>query len=295
MRSLAEFVMRGRKEAILVALLGSLIPIFGGMIASTITGLVTLRKGAIEGLWVVAITALPSVGLAFWGKPSLLLYQVLYGTLLVWVLALVLREHRTWRGVLEAAAFLGILGVLAVHLYQPEIAQIWETRFTHLFQLMDMKRYTAQWSPTQLQSLISNMAKYATGTRAAFILLNGLSGLVLARWIQSQLYHPGGFREEFYTIQLGFPETSALILGGLAALANIQIIPDFLPVIVLPFLIAGLSLVHSWANQKKNAWFWIIGFYVLLILSFPYGLALLVLLALFDSGYHFRDRLTKLS
>lgn len=55
MRALAEFIMRGRPQACLVALVGVIVPLIG----PASVGLVTLRKGSFEGALVALWATLP--------------------------------------------------------------------------------------------------------------------------------------------------------------------------------------------------------------------------------------------
>ena len=60
MRGLAEFIMRGRWQALGIAILGSWSLLFGWISAAAIA-LVTLRKGTIAGGWLVLWALLPAV------------------------------------------------------------------------------------------------------------------------------------------------------------------------------------------------------------------------------------------
>ena len=59
MRGLAEFIMRGRWQALAVAVLGSGSLLFGWISAAAIA-LVTLRKGTASGGWLVLWAMLPA-------------------------------------------------------------------------------------------------------------------------------------------------------------------------------------------------------------------------------------------
>jgi hypothetical protein len=291
MRSLAEYVLRGRMQAVWVALLFTLIPLVGWMISVVIVGLVTLRKGALEGFWLVLWTAIPSVALAVWGQPSSLLYTVVYGSVLVWILAIVLRERQSWHAVLQVGAVLGALGVLVVHITQPHIVLWWEVQFNQLFQQIDAARYPIDLAPEQLKMIAETMAKYATGVEAVFIVLSGMCSLIVSRWVQAWLFNPGGFRQEFYRIHFGKVEAGVLLLCVLASIAGVGLASDWVPVIAFPFLLAGVSLIHSVVGVSRRPWFWIIGFYVALIILSPYSLFILLTLAFVDSWLNFRNRL----
>jgi hypothetical protein len=60
MRGLAEFIMRGRWQALGIAVLGSGSLLFGWISAAAIA-LVTLRKGTASGGWLVLWALLPAV------------------------------------------------------------------------------------------------------------------------------------------------------------------------------------------------------------------------------------------
>jgi uncharacterized protein YybS (DUF2232 family) len=66
-----------------------------------------------------------------------------------------------------------------------------------------------------------------------------------------------------------------------------------LPVILLPFIVAGLSLLHAMMANKKGANALLAGTYCLLFLLFPYVAGLLALLGFADSCYDFRRRIVR--
>ena len=60
----ASYVMRGRRQAVIVGLLFTILPLFG-WVSNVIVSLVTLRKGAKEGAIVLLWIILPAVVVAF--------------------------------------------------------------------------------------------------------------------------------------------------------------------------------------------------------------------------------------
>jgi hypothetical protein len=103
MRALAGFVMRGRREALLVAVVASVVPMFF-WVGSAAVGLLTLRRGALEGGFVALWALLPCLVLAHFGDvvPAVALFGI-------WVVTLVLRETRSWTLTLLAVSALGLL------------------------------------------------------------------------------------------------------------------------------------------------------------------------------------------
>ena len=67
MRGLAEFIMRGRWQALGVAVLGSGSLLFGWISAAAIA-LVTLRKGTASGGWLVLWALFGGLGCLFWSS-----------------------------------------------------------------------------------------------------------------------------------------------------------------------------------------------------------------------------------
>ena len=117
--------------------------------------------------------------------------------------------------------------------------------------------------------------------QVAVLLLGNLFSLLVARWAQALLYHPDGLRQELYNIRLGVVAVAVLGLIVLGSMGGVAAAIDSLPVILLIFVVAGLSLVHAFfaaINQKL----WLVVFYGLLVVLFPYMIGLLVILALLD-------------
>ena len=65
MRALAEFLMRGPKQAVIVAVIAAALPLMFWLSAAVLT-LVTLRKGVGEGVNVLVWALLPAI--AWWIK-----------------------------------------------------------------------------------------------------------------------------------------------------------------------------------------------------------------------------------
>jgi hypothetical protein len=67
MRALAEYVMRGRREATLVSTMAVVLPMFFWL-GAAVVGLVTLRKGVREGAFVMLWALLPAAVVAYFGE-----------------------------------------------------------------------------------------------------------------------------------------------------------------------------------------------------------------------------------
>lgn len=281
----ASYVMRGRQQAIIIGLLFTMLPLLG-WVSNVIIALVTLRKGAKEGGIVLLWVILPVVVIAALGNPWIALYNIVGGSLFSFLLALILRQTQSWQKVLEAGMWLGLLVVFVVHLVRPDINAVWLKQLGHYAVLLkDQLNFTV--NTDQLQFF----TKFATGFQVAFLWLGVLINLMLARGLQSMLYNPGRLSPELEAVRLSKWDGLVLLVIVVASLQKIAMAQDALPVVLLTFLLAGLSVLHA-VIRRRNGFFkgWFLVFYCLLIVFFPYIAALLVLVALADSYLDFRHR-----
>lgn len=289
MRGLFEYVMRGRKQAILMIVLFNLIP-FLGWLSDVIVALVTLRKGAKEGFLVLMWAVLPSIVFAVIGHPQFWFYNVVGGSLMVYLSAITLRNTNSWATVLCYAMLLGIVGVIAVHIYNPDIAADWAKQLSNYVQWLK-----GQWSTTldfkRMETAVPLFAKFGTGLQIIFILVSDLVSLLVARWGQSLLYNPNALQPELLNIRLGYIAIGTLVLLVLGSTSGIAVAIDSMPLVLMSFSLAGLSLLHGAITLTKASKAWLFGFYGLWVLLFPYLTMLLVFAALMDCKWNFRHRL----
>jgi Predicted membrane protein (DUF2232) len=283
----ASYVMRGRRQAVVVGLLFTILPLFG-WVSNVIVSLVTLRKGAKEGAIVLLWIILPAVVVASIGNRLIILYGIIGGSLFTYVLALVLRQTQSWKAVLTASLLLGLLAVLLVHAWIPNITQVWINQFDH-YALLVKNQFNVVVDTSRLQFF----AKFATGFQVAFITLSVLINLILARGFQSMLYNPGQLRPELKTVRLSLWEVLILLVIGLLSFLGIAIAQDAISVVGLIFVLAGLSAIHALADLRNVANKWIFLFYVLLVVFFPYVAAALIIFAVIDSVFNLRYRLKR--
>src|SRR5690554_4719040 len=103
MRTLAEYVMHGRRQAILVVLLCGFFPMLY-FVSAAVVALVNLRKGWYEGFLVLLWSLLPAAVLWTMGdlSPAILMTGCM-------ALALMLRQDGSWARIVLAAVALGLL------------------------------------------------------------------------------------------------------------------------------------------------------------------------------------------
>jgi hypothetical protein len=280
--------MRGRLQAIVAGLIFAVIPLLG-WVSNVIISLVTLRKGAKEGIIVLLWVILPAVLIAGLGNPWIALYDIVGGSLFGYLLACILRQTQSWKRVLEVGMIVGLIVVLLAHLLIPDVRAWWLNQLSHYAVLLK----------DQVNLIVSTdrlefFAKFATGFQVAFLWLGVLINLVLARGLQSMLYNPSQLRPELEAVHLQKWDALILLAVLIASLQKISWAQDALPIVLLAFILAGLSVVHAIVHARGGffkGWFLI--FYGLLIIFFPYVAALLVIVAFADSCLDFRQRLLR--
>lgn len=287
---LATYIMRGRWQAITAACALAFLSLFMppiSIVSSAAVALVTLRRGAYEGLTVFA-SALATIG-ALGVLMGSVQFALLYGAVLwlpIWCIAVLLRTGRQLSLAIESAILLGAIGIIGFHLYKPDAVGMWQNLLT-------------QMAPdnTSLEAMQPNLeaiAHYMTGIVAAGTVFGWIFALFLARWWQAELYNPGGFRAEYLSLStsprlaLGsiiLVSIAAFTSGGISELAwNLSIL-----VFVL-YTFVGTAVIHSLLAPLSQSRYLIIGFYVTLFLI-PHLLIPVATVGVSDAWLKLRQKL----
>jgi uncharacterized protein YybS (DUF2232 family) len=290
-RILADFIMRGRTQAIIVASTLALLslkfpPI--SVFSSAAVALVTLRHGAIEGMYILFGASLAAALLGFFVIDN---YQfaLLYALLLwlpVWVISIILREGRKLSLAVEIAVFIGILGVAGFYLYEAEPAAMWAGLLEQMVQQTN--------APIKdVKGWIDNFSHYMTGMFAAGTVFSLLFGLFLGRWWQSLLFNPGGFKQEYLALSTG----RSLAIGSLIILAAAyfaagtlsEIAWNITILLFALYTVIGTSVLHVVFSRTKMSRFAVPLFYVTLILV-PQVLPPVAIVGLIDAWLDIRKK-----
>ena len=270
--------MRGRAQACLVALLGGLVPLIG----PAAVGLVTLRKGSVEGALVALWASLPFVVSYFAGQSSpfvaVMSILALANTLIV---ANVLRGTASWSlalvsDVCVAVGFVVVAGVV----FQTDLS-VMMSDLTELFVSV-----SEQLEKDYVMPDTSGVLAWVAWMTA----FSALLGVVVARWWQALLFNPGGFQQEFQGIRLESKVGLGcllLVILGFTLLSEFQF---WLQLASIPLIVCGLSLLHYTAKVKKAGGYWLVLMYLGLFLG-PVMSGLLVALGAIDSVLNLRARL----
>ena len=281
MRAVAEYVMRGRSQALWVSVLGASTLMFSWLSAAVLA-LVTLRKGPLEGGYILAWAVLPAgFLLAVFGDIGPL--GMILGTT---ALAALLRWSVSWPLTLCAGSVVGVVTGLGMLWLGVSYLQQLEAFFAELF-----ANFQQQLSAQSGEEVV--LKAPGTVTIAGLLgLMNALSCvmcLLLARWWQALLYNPGGFREEFHGLRFS-PATSSVLVVVILAISTFGL--EYRPWAVLfaiPLSIAGLGLMHARAAHRGQGSAYLTLFYVLWILLDAVKL-IVIGMAIADSWINFRSR-----
>ena len=281
MRRLAEFIMRGRMQAIVVVALASALPMMFWLGAAA-ASLVLLRRGLNDALSVIVWALLPAAVWVYFGDPRPIL-----GILGALIIAYTLRATASWSKALLASLLVGVVfaWVLGIVFAQPladlaaELNEIVAKMLTELYEQLSVEEQL------QLQSLI---VPVLTGLMAAVLQVLCVLSVLLARYWQAALYNPGGFGLEFKRLRLPAVIVFPLVFGMLFA-PSLGIQAAILtPVCSVPLVFTGLAVVHGLVAKYRLGNFWLIGLYVGMVLFTQLTYPLLVVLAIVDSVFDFR-------
>lgn len=281
MKALAEFILRGRVQALLVALVGSFFP----LASSATVALVTLCKGSKEGLLLFLWTSLPLVVLQQVGGENMLLTAVTVASLGIVVVAASLHSlYALWQWTLIATVAVAIICAAIFGFLMSADVTALLVAVQQMFQTMQ-----AQQADTTIANAITE--PLLLGLVAMILAAGCLMSLLIARWCQSAVYNPGGFQVEFH----GFTISSKVAVILLAIFLIGRLIPEgyqlWADLALLPFLIAGIALFHSTVKLFGLGSQWVAFLYVGLIFMGKPVILLLVGLGLADSLIDLRSRL----
>jgi len=302
MRAIAEYILRGRLQAIFVAasaaVMSLLLPPLSHVSGAAI-GLVTLRRGMGEGLIVLAgITVLLLIVSQFSSVDFALVQAFLLAMVfLAWLPTICVA------GVLRATSSLGeslsVTGVIAAimlvltYVVVGDVAEWWRTLLTTMLSpvLSDPDNTMAQ---QDMDIVINDLSAIMTGLLVATLVFTTMINLFIARWAQAKLYNPGGFGEEFLALRVNniarLLVIPVAIVSMLASEGMGRFATELLILILALYSLQGLALVYNVVKVKQASKAWLAGLYILMLIAFPKVIMVLSIAGYTDSWMDFRSR-----
>ena len=239
-------------------------------------GLVALRKGPFTGLTVACgclllIALLAMVSGIQLGIPVAFMISVWLPVILC---ASMLRRTQSQGLSILCAGTIGVFFTGFMYFVLEDIQGWWREWFARWKEFATSDQTAQQLE--QVYEFISPLLPVIIGS--GFI-ISLVTTLLLARWWQSLLFNPGGFRKEFYSLRLPRGLLYLTLLGLLALLLapdNTLIgIRDSVILILILYLYQGLSVIHGFIHARGLSRLWLTGMYVTFFLL-PHAILLFV-------------------
>ena len=284
MRGLAEFIMRGRWQALAVAVLGSVLVIAAPVSAAAIA-LITMARGVRDGSWVALWSLLPALLLG-WVSGD-------YGTgfllLSVFVGAIVLSQTVSLSLALLAIVPVSAVGGVALLTLNAGFLEAMLSMLDTWIAALQSESPTSGEALRESRPTVTQVAGLmATGNA----LMASLS-LLLGRYWQAVLFKPGAFGEEFRAFKLPSVLTALLVLVAMAGALNGREAAAWSALAGIPVTLAGFALFHHIAKrQQLGGTFQTVGYVLWIIVDgLKIGVILAVLLdAFLDLGRRARPK-----
>lgn len=281
MQALANFMLRGRAQACLAAFAGSFLPLLG----SACIGLVSLSKGAKEGLLLCLWVSLPVLLLHQLSTDSHLLTAISLLSLGIPVVAATAHSLlASWQWTTLVSIGTTVLTVLALGAAMSSEVTVLSNSIENLVAEMAI-------SSNEAVNQIAVSESLVLGLIAMTLSLVSILSLMISRWWQALLYNPGGFQQEFHGFvvdrEIAVPLVATILVGQLLS----QGYQFWLQLAALPLLIAGIALIHFAVKLFQLGSHWLTLLYVALILFGVWVSMLLVAVATADSLLDLRSRL----
>ncbi len=269
MNALGKYLLSGKLQAVgivsLLTILSLLLPPFSYIISGAPVGLLTFRRGpAYSAQILLGALLLISLFGYFTNLGAVLGAAFALGIWSpVWLTALILRISESQGMMLLVAAGIGVLIVMGSYLYTDELTLLWQSWIDAFLQ----QDFSATQS-AQLQQLFDTSLPLLNGIIAAGMLISLVVTVLLARWWQSRLFNPGGFRAEFQ--QLLLPRWLTIVtffclfLSMLGGVYQWQV-RNLLIVFIVVHMFQGIASVHRIVFTRKLSSNWIIAMYSFLM------------------------------
>jgi hypothetical protein len=293
---LARFILKGPGQAALVAasmaILGLVIPP-AAWISSAAIVLVTLVNGPKSGLATTAVALLGAAIFAFliFSAPQLALVFVLIAWLPAWILASILRQTISLAYSLQVLAVMSLLAVTMFYLLAPDIGELWRESLDIM--VNQLAQQSGEFSLVELKKTEDWVIAFMPGLFVSSIMFGTMLSLLLGRWWQAYLYNPGGFGEEFRSLNLGKVTAVTAIAIMVAAMVLVNVFAAaIVSVVFVLYSLQALSLLHAAIKIREfnTAWLFVV---YLLMFFIPHLMLLLILAGFVDPWLDIRQRISK--
>ena len=243
-------ILVNKRYSLVLAVFFALLP-YTTWLSLSIISLVTLRKGWREGALLLMPVMTAYFARALVSAPTIVaIVNTLLTYLPCYLATCVLGKTTSWRSV---AGFLGLALACCVILLQFLMPDLISAQFQYVSSVireMHPDAFARFMDDTRgiSQQVLAN---YFFGLQLVGLVFEATLPLALARAVQSQLYYPGGFKQEMHGLRSNKAGLLMLVVVLIAVSQNKVIAMNVLPLFVFYFLLAGLSLTAHALGKKK--------------------------------------------
>jgi hypothetical protein len=299
MKVLAAWIMRGPWQATLVVVTATLLVLWLPVLSPVLflsgaaLALVVLRQGAARALKVLLLAMIAGSVLTLFITGSIM--PLVWLVLIYWLpllgLAVVLRITISLDTTVRLLAIAGALAVIVFYLTIGEPSG-WLTNPSQ--QATEAFSADTGIDQTTMLQWLQVVETLVPGLFVASLLMSLLAALLLARWWQSLLYNPGGFRKEFHQLRLGKWLAIIMIVLFVATLisgADVPLIANITLVMSMLYLVQGMAIAHGIVTKLGLSPAWLVAFYILVVFAIS---QLVIILSVIDAWANFRNRVKTL-
>lgn len=298
MKALAGYIVSGRWQAVAVTAASGLLALLLlplGCLGAAAIALVTLHIGVLSGLQVMTLAGAAVIVLYLLAgvQTAVMVMLALLLWLPCWFAATVLQQTRDLARAVKTVTLFGMTLLLLVYASMPEPAAAWFEALKALLAMFEEAGFRLQELGSDEQ-LLREFAALMTGVVLSWLVLGIIGSLLLARWWQSLLVHPGAFRDEFCALRLG--NVAGLLTLGMMLAARFttgtasEIAAQLAMIMLVAYLLTGLAVLHSLVKQSGRSTGWLMVVYLLLAFV-PQTTLLLAAGGLLDTWIDLRRRL----
>jgi hypothetical protein len=296
-KALAGYIVSGRWQAALVTTASGLLALILlplSCLGASSVALVTLHVGVFSGLQVMGLATASLILLYLLAGVQILLVivMVLMLWLPCWLAAAILQQTRDLGAAFKAATLFGVTLLLLVYASIQDPAAAWLDVLKVMLAMFEEAGFKLDGLSDE--QLLQEFAALMTGVALSWLVLGIMASLLLARWWQSVLVHPGAFREEFASLRLG--NLAGILTVGMLLVARLtqdtlsEITAQLAMIMLVPYLLVGLAVIHSLVKQAGRGYGWLVAVYLLLAFV-PQTTLLLAAGGLLDTWVDLRRRL----
>ncbi len=295
---LARFILKGQSQAALVAatmaILGMLVPPAAWLSAAAIV-LVTLVNGPQRGLITTGLALLGTAVFSYliFSAPQIAVIFVLLAWLPAWLVAMLLRQTVSLAFSLQVLGAMTLLAVVMIYALYPNFGELWREPLDLM--VAQLAQQSEEFSLQELKQTEEWLIEFLPGLFASSLMFGTMLSLFIGRWWQAVFYNPGGFAEEFQSLNLG--KTSAVIALALMLMAAVidNVFTFALATVVFVlYFIQGLSLLHAVVKKRQVSASWLFVFYMVMFFI-PHLVLLMVFAGITDPWLDIRQRTAKVT